>query len=157
MLLLLIHMLGLPKFHPSASIAQLNDVQEHLVNHYEFFVLQLILLEFDQVLLAGAFGSHLDPYYVADLDIIPSANKEQIRSVGNAAGIGATMALLDVEQKQRIINEIRLVNKIESANEPKFQEYFVDAMALPNKTDQFPQLFAVVKRPQAKAAQNDTD
>ena len=83
---------------------------------------------FDQVLLAGAFGSHLDPYYVADLDIIPSANKEQIRSVGNAAGIGATMALLDTSERQRVIDEVKQVRKIESANEPKFQDYFVEGM-----------------------------
>ena len=83
---------------------------------------------FDQVLLAGAFGSHLDPEFVADLDIIPSASKEQIKSVGNAAGIGATKALLDVKERQKIINEVRKVRKIESANEPKFQEYFVEGM-----------------------------
>ncbi len=83
---------------------------------------------FDQVLLAGAFGSHLDPHYVADLDIIPSASKEQIKSVGNAAGIGATKALLDERERQKIINEVRQVRKIESANEPKFQEYFVEGM-----------------------------
>jgi uncharacterized 2Fe-2S/4Fe-4S cluster protein (DUF4445 family) len=83
---------------------------------------------FDQVLLAGAFGSHLDPVYVADLDLIPVATKEQIRSVGNAAGIGATMALLDVSQRSKIVKEVRKVRKIESANEPNFQEYFVEGM-----------------------------
>ena len=83
---------------------------------------------FDQVLLAGAFGSHLDPYYVADLDIIPSVEKQQIRSIGNAAGVGATLALLDVNERQKIIEQVRKVNKIESANEPKFQEYFVEGM-----------------------------
>ena len=82
----------------------------------------------EQVLLAGAFGSHLDPDYVADLDIIPSASKDQIRSVGNAAGVGASKALLNVSDRQRIIEAVRAVNKIESANEPKFQEYFVDGM-----------------------------
>lgn len=82
----------------------------------------------EQVLLAGAFGSHLDPDYVADLDIIPSANKDQIRSVGNAAGVGASKALLNIGDRQKIIEEVRAVNKIESANEPKFQEYFVDGM-----------------------------
>ncbi|NND00710.1 MAG: DUF4445 domain-containing protein [Gammaproteobacteria bacterium] len=84
--------------------------------------------KFDQVLLAGAFGSHLDPQYVADLDLIPSANSEQIRSVGNAAGIGASKALLDHRQREKIITEVRKVVKIESANEPRFQEYFVEGM-----------------------------
>ncbi|MFT4635201.1 MAG: uncharacterized 2Fe-2S/4Fe-4S cluster protein (DUF4445 family) [Arenicella sp.] len=84
--------------------------------------------EFDQVLLAGAFGSHLDPVFVADLDIIPSAKREQIRSVGNAAGIGATKALLSSNERQRVIDAVKQVRKIESANEPKFQDYFVAGM-----------------------------
>ena len=84
--------------------------------------------EFDSVLLAGAFGAHLDPDYVADLDLIPGAQKHQIKSVGNAAGVGATKALLDINERERIKQEVKLVRKIESANEPKFQEYFVDGM-----------------------------
>jgi len=88
----------------------------------------LEVTQLDTVLLAGAFGSHLDSDYVADLDLIPGATKGQIHSVGNAAGIGATKALLDVGERTRIIEEVRKVNKIESANEPKFQEYFVDGM-----------------------------
>ncbi len=84
--------------------------------------------EFDKVLLAGAFGAHLDPIYVADLDLIPSATKEQIRSVGNAAGIGATKALLSSNERQSIVEAVKQVRKIESANEPNFQEYFVEGM-----------------------------
>jgi len=83
---------------------------------------------FDKVLLAGAFGAHLDPNYVADLDIIPSANKDQISSVGNAAGIGATKALLSQNERQRVIDAVKKVRKIESANEAKFQDYFVAGM-----------------------------
>ena len=45
---------------------------------------------------------------------------------------------------------MRKVEKIETAIEPKFQEYFVEAMAIPNKTDAFPVLFSVVARPAAK-------
>lgn len=84
--------------------------------------------EFEQVLLAGAFGSHLDPAYVADLDLIPSATKEQIKSVGNAAGIGATKALLSQTERDNIIEAVKHVRKIESANEPNFQAYFVNGM-----------------------------
>ena len=84
--------------------------------------------EFDAVLLAGAFGTHLDPDYVADLDLIPQATKNNIRAVGNAAGVGATKALLDTRERDLIISEVRRIQKIESANEPKFQEYFVEGM-----------------------------
>jgi uncharacterized 2Fe-2S/4Fe-4S cluster protein (DUF4445 family) len=62
------------------------------------------------------------------LDIIPSATEEIITTVGNAAGIGASAALLDVGKRQKIIDAVSNVVKIESANEPKFQQYFVDAM-----------------------------
>ena len=84
--------------------------------------------EFDQVLLAGAFGAHLDARYVALLDIIPTSTEEKIISVGNAAGIGASAALLDVSKRKTIIDAVDKVVKIETATEPKFQQYFVDAM-----------------------------
>ena len=84
--------------------------------------------EFDKVLLAGAFGAHLDARYVALLDIIPTSTAEKIISVGNAAGIGASAALLDINKRKIIIDAVDKVVKIETATEPKFQEYFVDAM-----------------------------
>ena len=84
--------------------------------------------EFDKVLLAGAFGAHLDARYVALLDIIPTSTAEKIISVGNAAGIGASAALLDINKRKIIIEAVDKVVKIETATEPKFQEYFVDAM-----------------------------
>jgi len=84
--------------------------------------------DFDQVLLAGAFGAHLDARYVALLDIIPTATEDKITSVGNAAGIGASAALLDVGKRKIIIDAVEKVVKIETATEPRFQEFFVDAM-----------------------------
>ena len=84
--------------------------------------------DFDQVLLAGAFGAHLDARYVALLDIIPTSTKEKIISVGNAAGIGASAALLDVRKRKTIIDAVDKVVKIETATESKFQQYLIDAM-----------------------------
>ena len=84
--------------------------------------------EFDKVLLAGAFGAHLDARYVALLDIIPTSTAEKIISVGNAAGVGASAALLDINKRKIIIDAVDKVVKIETATEPKFQDYFVDAM-----------------------------
>ena len=83
---------------------------------------------FDKILLAGAFGAHLDARYVALLDIIPTSTEEKIVSVGNAAGIGASAALLDVNKRKAIIEAVDKVVKIETATEPRFQEFFVDAM-----------------------------
>ena len=62
------------------------------------------------------------------LDIIPTSTAEKIVSVGNAAGIGASAALLDINKRQTIIEAVEKVVKIETATEPRFQEFFVDAM-----------------------------
>ena len=86
---------------------------------------------YDEVLLAGAFGTHLDPRYVADIGIIPNARAEQIRSIGNAAGMGAAMALYNKAEKLRIIEAVKHIEKLETATEPKFQDYFVGAMRFP--------------------------
>ena len=83
---------------------------------------------FDKILLAGAFGAHLDARYVALLDIIPTSTEEKIVSVGNAAGIGASAALLDVNKRKAIIEAVDKVVKIETATEQRFQEFFVEAM-----------------------------
>ena len=83
---------------------------------------------FDRILLAGAFGAHLDARYVALLDIIPTSTEDKIVSVGNAAGIGASAALLDVNKRKAIIEAVDKVVKIETATEPRFQEFFVEAM-----------------------------
>ncbi len=87
--------------------------------------------ELDEVLLAGAFGTNLDPEYVADIGIIPGAPKEIIRSIGNAAGMGAAMTVLNKDDKARLIEVVSQIEKIETAMEPKFQDYFVAAMGFP--------------------------
>ena len=90
--------------------------------------------EFDEVLLAGAFGTHLDPKYVSEIGIIPNAPAEKIRPIGNAAGMGAATALLNTAERERIILAVEKIVKMETALEPKFQDYFVDAMKFPTAT-----------------------
>lgn len=111
----------------------------------------------DRIRLAGAFGSHIDTKYAMVLGLIPDCDLARVSSAGNAAGTGARIALLNVAARREIEEVVRRVEKIETAVEPKFQEYFVDAMALPNKTDRFPILFAAIERPAAKVAGNDAD
>jgi uncharacterized 2Fe-2S/4Fe-4S cluster protein (DUF4445 family) len=81
------------------------------------------------------------------LGLIPDCDLDKVSSAGNAAGTGARIALLNVAARREIESVVRKVEKIETAVEPKFQDYFVDAMALPNKIDQFPKLFSNVQRP----------
>jgi uncharacterized 2Fe-2S/4Fe-4S cluster protein (DUF4445 family) len=101
----------------------------------------------DRIRLAGAFGSHIDPMYAMVLGLIPDCDLAAVESAGNAAGTGAAIALLNTSTRAEIEMTVRDIEKIETAVEPRFQEYFVDAMAIPNKSDRFPRLFSVVSRP----------
>lgn len=107
----------------------------------------------DRIRLAGAFGSHIDPKHAMVLGLVPDCDLDKVASAGNAAGTGARIALLNVGARREIEAVVRKVEKIETAVEPKFQEYFVDAMAIPNKSDDFPRLFAAVKKPAAKSVE----
>ena len=71
-------------------------------------------------------------------------------AAGNAAGTGARIALLNLTARSEIEDVVRRIEKIETAIEPRFQEYFVAAMALPNKVDAFPNLGKAVKLPPAR-------
>ncbi len=101
----------------------------------------------DRIRLAGAFGSHIDPKYAMVLGLIPDCALDAVESAGNAAGTGASIALLDKSRRAEIEATVRDIEKIETAIEPKFQQYFVDAMAIPHKSDAFPRLFSVVDAP----------
>lgn len=104
----------------------------------------------DRIGLAGAFGTFIDPKYAMVLGLIPDCDLEKVKAVGNAAGTGARMCLLNRDYRREIEKTVREIEKIETALEPKFQEHFVAAMALPNKLDAFPNLAMVVTLPERK-------
>jgi uncharacterized 2Fe-2S/4Fe-4S cluster protein (DUF4445 family) len=106
----------------------------------------------DRIRLAGAFGSHIDVKYAMILGMIPDCDLFMVSSAGNAAGTGARIALLDSDSRRTIEELVRRVEKIETAIEPKFQEYFVAAMGIPHSTEAYPELRKVVQLPEPKAA-----
>jgi uncharacterized 2Fe-2S/4Fe-4S cluster protein (DUF4445 family) len=102
----------------------------------------------DRISLAGAFGTFIDPKYAMVLGLIPDCDLDKVKAVGNAAGAGARMCLLNRGFRREIEETVSKIIKIETALESKFQAYFVDAMALPNKTDLFPELAKTVTLPE---------
>jgi uncharacterized 2Fe-2S/4Fe-4S cluster protein (DUF4445 family) len=56
----------------------------------------------DRIGLAGAFGSHIDVKYAMILGLIPDCNLDNVGSVGNAAGTGARIALLNFPSRLEI-------------------------------------------------------
>ena len=56
----------------------------------------------DTIRFAGAFGSFIDPKYAMVLGLIPDCDLAEVKAVGNAAGTGALMALLNRGHRREI-------------------------------------------------------
>ena len=102
----------------------------------------------DRVVLAGAFGAHISPKHAMVLGMIPDCPLDKVTSAGNAAGTGARIALLNTEARSEIEALVAKIEKVETAIEPRFQEHFVAASAMPNAVDPFPILRSVVPLPE---------
>ncbi|NGM47292.1 DUF4445 domain-containing protein [Rhodobacter sp. SGA-6-6] len=101
----------------------------------------------DRVTLAGAFGAHISPRHAMVLGMIPDVPLDHVRSAGNAAGTGARIALLNRAARDQIESVVHHIHKVETAIEPRFQEHFVNASAIPNAVEPFPELAKVVTLP----------
>ncbi|SES93216.1 ASKHA domain-containing protein [Oceanicella actignis] len=101
----------------------------------------------DRVVLAGAFGAHISPLHALVLGMTPDCPVEKITSAGNAAGTGARIALLNAAARREIETVVRRIEKVETAVEPRFQEHFVNAIAIPNKAAPYPELAKAVTLP----------
>ena len=101
----------------------------------------------DRVVLAGAFGAHISPKHAMILGMIPDVELSSVTSAGNAAGTGARIALLNRYAREAIEKTVCNIHKVETAIEPRFQEHFVNASAIPNSADSFPILNSIVTLP----------
>jgi len=110
----------------------------------------------DDIRLAGAFGSHIDPVYALVLGLVPDCPVDHVRSVGNAAGAGAVRALLSVAARREMEAAVRGVEKIETATEPEFQAEFIAAMAFPHAIAPSRHLADVVTIPDRSSPSNDS-
>ncbi len=103
--------------------------------------------QIDRIIMAGAFGSHIDTKYALLLGMIPDCLPQNVTSAGNAAGTGAHIALVNQSARDEIQCLVRRIEKIETAIEPDFQNYFVQAMAIPHKTHPFSKLASTMDLP----------
>ncbi|MFO1208537.1 MAG: ASKHA domain-containing protein [Amaricoccus sp.] len=94
----------------------------------------------DRIVLAGAFGAHISPRHAMVLGMIPDCELSRVSSAGNAAGTGARIALLNVAARREVEALVTRIRKVETAIEPRFQEHFVAANAIPHATAPFPHL-----------------
>lgn len=105
----------------------------------------------DRIVLAGAFGSYIDPLYALVLGLIPDCDPQRITAVGNAAGDGARIALLNRAKRCEAMELAHNVRYVETAVAQDFQDEFVGAIHIPHASDAYPHLADILPEPMAAA------
>jgi uncharacterized 2Fe-2S/4Fe-4S cluster protein (DUF4445 family) len=98
----------------------------------------------DRVILAGAFGSYIDKTSAAIIGLFPDCDQKFVYAVGNAAGDGARMALLNVDKRDEADYWSRRVEYVELTLSPDFNKIFTSSLAFPHGVDKFPHLQGIL-------------
>ncbi|MFO7633615.1 MAG: ASKHA domain-containing protein [Caldilinea sp.] len=110
----------------------------------------------DRIVLAGAFGSYIDPLYALVLGLIPDCDPQRITAVGNAAGDGARIALLNRAKRSEAMELAHGVRYVETAVAEDFQDEFVNAIHIPHASDPYPHLADILPAPGIAAESTTT-
>jgi len=86
--------------------------------------------DLDQVIIAGAFGTYIDVASAMAIGMMPGLALERFRQVGNAAGMGARMALISSTQRMKAQTLASRVKYVELGSAPQFSETFLNACSL---------------------------
>ena len=89
--------------------------------------------EIDEVILAGAFGQGINPKNAVEIGMFPSISPDKFRQVGNAAGVGAKLALISARQRTIAEQIAKSVRYLELMAVPQFSRQFSRALRFPNK------------------------
>ena len=84
----------------------------------------------DQVIIAGAFGTYIDVSSAITIGMLPSLPLDHFRQVGNAAGMGAKLALISISKRYEAQSIASRVSYIELASAPNFNQTFIEASYL---------------------------
>jgi uncharacterized 2Fe-2S/4Fe-4S cluster protein (DUF4445 family) len=91
----------------------------------------------DKIILAGGFGSYIDKEKAMLIGLIPDCELDKVYAIGNAAGDGARIALLNVEKRNEIDSVTRKVERFELPTDPDFQNNFMLATSFPHMNEPF--------------------
>jgi uncharacterized 2Fe-2S/4Fe-4S cluster protein (DUF4445 family) len=86
--------------------------------------------EIDQVIIAGAFGTYIDVQSAVAVGMLPSLPLNRFRQVGNAAGMGAKLALISLGKRAEAKVIASRVKYIELGSAPHFEQTFIQASYL---------------------------
>jgi len=105
---------------------------------------KLGIKEFDRLAVAGAFGSHIDKVAAMLIGMFPDCDLKKVEYIGNAAGDGARIALVNVDKRKEANEIARKVTYVELALEEDFNDRFGEAMQFPHMFDEFPHLKGIL-------------
>ncbi|MDR3270422.1 MAG: ASKHA domain-containing protein [Peptococcaceae bacterium] len=95
------------------------------------------ITKIDGVILAGAFGNYIDKANAVKLGLFPDCSLDDVRVVGNAAGEGARLALINTDKREEAYQVAKSVTFIESAADEGFYKLFGEAITIPHEKDLF--------------------
>ena len=96
--------------------------------------------QFDRLAVAGAFGNHVDKVQAMVMGMYPDCDLKKVEFLGNAAGDGARIVLLNVDKRREANRIARQVEYVELALEEDFNDRFGEAMQFPHMIDKFPHI-----------------
>lgn len=80
--------------------------------------------DIDEVFLAGAFGNYLNPESACTVELIPKELEDKIKGIGNAAGVGAKLAIISHKEYERAVALSQKIEYIELSSHPEFNSTF---------------------------------
>jgi uncharacterized 2Fe-2S/4Fe-4S cluster protein (DUF4445 family) len=123
-----------------ADVRALQLAKGALYTGAKLLMKRLNITKLNRVILAGAFGSHIDREASLTLGMFPDCPLDKVYAVGNAAGDGARMALVNRGKRVEANERARWVEFVEIATDPTFEKEFMQAMHIPHMKDKFPNL-----------------
>jgi uncharacterized 2Fe-2S/4Fe-4S cluster protein (DUF4445 family) len=90
----------------------------------------IAVADIDRIYVAGAFGNYLDLTNAIALGLLPPVDQKRIAFVGNAAGVGAQMALIDVRARRHMERLRARTTFLELGAHKDFNEAFARRLTL---------------------------
>jgi uncharacterized 2Fe-2S/4Fe-4S cluster protein (DUF4445 family) len=91
--------------------------------------------DLDEVMLAGSFGTYINPRSARVVGLVPPVAVDRIKAVGNTASEGAKMALMSFREREVAFELPSFVEYLELSGAADFNERFVRNLAFPSLAD----------------------
>ncbi|ODA40766.1 ASKHA domain-containing protein [Desulfosporosinus sp. BG] len=91
---------------------------------------KITIADLDSVTLSGTFATYLKAINILNIGLVPNIAPEKIKTVGNAAHVGALMALIDRQECTKAGELYHRISHVELGGSPKFSNYFMTSMYL---------------------------